>query len=731
MASPKASSRRRITIIVIAMTAMMLLTLVFRVGYWQIYKADWLKQKAADQWTRELTVEPKRGSILDANGSVLAQSASSYMVVVRPKEIDTYATKQKAANKDPDYAQTVAAGLSGILKIDQKAILPKVLDLKKSEVLIKRQITTDEKNAILETNLKGVYLSADMTRFYPMRDFATQILGFTSIDGDGQEGIESRFNKYLSGTEGSILNETDAQGRAIPDSVESYIPPVDGDDVVLTLDTAIQSFAENAAKKAMVEQRAKRVTILVMDPNTAQILACVNKPDFDLNNIPRDNLDLLRAGVRDSAVADAYEPGSTFKILTVAAGLDAGVVTPKSTFYCPSYKIVDGEKIKCWSYRGHGTEDLYQGVQNSCNPVFMTIALALGQERFYDYLDRFGIGKATGVQLYGEASGIMMAPKYVRQVDLARIGFGQAIAVTPIQLATATAAVINGGKLIKPTIVKEIRSADGTVIESYKPEVISQVIKPETSATMRDILRSVVDKGSGKNAHIDGYSVGGKTGTAQKYGSDGKIITNKHISSFIAFAPADKPKYLVLVIVDEPDVAVDYGSIVAAPYVKMILQDALQYGNVAPDVQPDKAVDDNNLKEVPDETDQDVNKALSDLQAQGFKGVVEGYAGNVVDQMPKPGSDAAPGSTVILYLKQVDDGSSDSLRTVPDLTDKGPMDAEKALADTGLKMIARGNSGVAANQIPDAGEAVMPGDTVTVTFLPPADTGDTSGDTNE
>lgn len=726
MAPPKASSRRRITVIVIAMTAMMLLTLVFRVGYWQIYKADWLKQKAADQWTREMTVEPRRGSILDTNGSVLAQSASSSMVVVRPKEIDTNAKKLKKDNVDQDYAKTVADALSQILKMDQAAILRKVLDGKKSEVLIKRQITTDEKNAILESNLKGVHLSADMTRFYPMRDFATQVLGFTSIDGDGQEGIESRFNKYLSGTEGSILNETDAQGRAIPDSVESYIPPVDGDDVVLTIDTAIQSFAEKAAKQAMVEQKAKSVTIVVMDPNTAQILACVNKPDFDLNSIPRDNLELLRAGVRNSAITDAYEPGSTFKILTVAAGLDAGVINTGSTFYCPGYKIVDGEKIRCWTHSAHGSLNLFEGVQKSCNPVFMTIALALGQEKFYDYLDRFGIGHATGVQLYGEASGIMMAPKYVRNVDLARIGFGQAIALTPIQLLNATASVINGGKLIKPTIVKEIRSADGTVIESYKPEVLAQVIKPETSATMREILRSVVDKGSGKNAHIDGYSVGGKTGTAQKYGSDGKIITNKHISSFIAFAPADKPKYLVLVIVNEPDVAVDYGSIVAAPYAKMILQDALQYGNVAPDVAPDKVVDDNDLKEVPDVTDQDVNKALSDLQAQGFKGTVEGYDGKVVDQMPKPGSDAAPGSTVILYLQQVNDETSDSMRTVPDVSNKGPLDAEQALTDAGLRMIARGNGGVATGQTPDAGDAMLPGETVVVFFTLPGNAGNTN-----
>ncbi len=723
MAPPKVSSRRRISVIVIAMTTVMLLTLVFRVGYWQIYKADWLKQKAADQWTRELTVEPKRGSILDTYGTVLAQSASSYMVVLRPKEIEDYAKKQALKNKDPNYAQTLSKELASLLGVDEALVLRRALDTKKSEVLIKRQITTEEKNAVLEKNLAGVHLSADMTRFYPMRDFATQILGFTSIDGDGQEGIESRYNKYLRGTEGSILSETDAQGRAIPDSVESYIPPVDGDDVVLTIDAAMQSFAENAAGRALTEQNAKGVEILVLDPNTMQILASAQKPSFDNNAPPREDLEALRAGVRNSAIADAYEPGSTFKILTVAAGLDAGVISTNTHFYCPGYKIVDGERIRCWTHSSHGDLDLFAGVQKSCNPVFMTIALALGQDRFYDYLDRFGIGKATGIQLYGEASGIMMAPKYVRNVDLARIGFGQAIAVTPLQLATSVSAIINGGKLIKPTIVKEIRSPSGEVIESFQPEVIGQVIKPQTSETMREILRSVVDKGSGKHAHIDGYSVGGKTGTAQKYGPDGKIMADKHISSFIAFAPADKPKYLVLVIVDEPNVAVDYGSIVAAPYAKMILEQALQYGNVPPDVEPDKD-DVDERKDVPDEIGKNVTKALSDLQAEGFQGIVEGFGGEVADQMPKPGSEAAPGSTVILYLKQVDDQTSDSMQPVPDVTDMPAVEANNAIQSMGFRMKAKGTGGVAVGQNPEPGTPLLPGETVEVTFAPANDEGD-------
>jgi stage V sporulation protein D (sporulation-specific penicillin-binding protein) len=275
-------------------------------------------------------------------------------------------------------------------------------------------------------------------------------------------------------------------------------------------------------------------------------------------------------------VGDALEPGSTFKILTLAAGLDAGVINVNSTFHCNGYRIVEGQKIKCWSARPHGTETLYEGVQKSCNPVFMDIALKLGRDRFYEYIYAFGLGSQMGIDLNGEGTGIVTSPKYVRDIDLARIGFGQSIAVTPLQLITASAAAINGGSLMRPYVVKEVTTQDGAVIANYGPEKIGQVIKPETSAIVRDILKSVVEQGSGKNARISGYEVGGKTGTAQKYGADGRIMQSRHIASFIAFAPVEKPKYIILVIVDEPNVAVDFGSIVAAPYARMILEDTLK-----------------------------------------------------------------------------------------------------------------------------------------------------------
>ena len=711
MASPKMSSRRRITWIVIVMTVMMAATLIFRVGYWQVLKSGWLQEKASDQWTRERPVAAKRGDILDTNGTVLAQSASCYMVMAIPKQVSD------AEKKKSGELNRVIDTLSTELGLDKASIERKVKDTKKSEVLIKRQISREQHDRLLQIGLPGVRMSEDMKRYYPMRNFLTQVLGFTSVDGEGLEGVEARFNKYLAGTPGSIVSETDRDGLEVPGSVEQYIDPIDGENVTLTIDSVIQSFAEKAADRAMTEQKPKKVTILVMDPNTGAILADVAKPDFDNNNPPREDLAALREQVRNSAITDAYEPGSTFKILTIASGLDAGAVTADSRFYCPGYRIVDGEKIKCWTSNPHGSQNLYEGVQHSCNPVFMDIALKLGQEKFYQYLYSFGLGKKTGIDLNGEASGIVTAPKYVRNTDLARIGFGQSIAVTPLQLITAVSAAINGGSLMEPQIVKQVTNKDGGVVVKYDPKKLDQVIKPETSALVRDILLSVVEEGSGKNAKVEGYEVGGKTGTAQKYGPDGKILQNKHISSFIAFAPVDKPKYLVLVIVDEPDVAVDYGSIVAAPYVKMILEDALKYGNVPPKVQetqqPAETV------EVPDCMDLSPDQAMSTLQSKGFKYIVEGYGGNVADQMPKPGSEEAKGSTVILYLEQVDDTEEHTGIEVPNLDGKTAVEVNNTLKALGLELKITGAGGVAVHQWPAEGDMVNVGDTVTVEFAYP------------
>ncbi len=718
MAAPKVTSRRRINLIVLLLTILMAGTLVLRVGYWQVVRADDLKEMAADQWTKELPVAAKRGAVLDTNGKVLAQSASSEMVMARPSELAT------AEKETPGTIEKVADALSTELDLEYDTILRKLKDTKKSEVLLKRQISREQGDRLREiglpdetesekaVGLPGIHLSEDMKRFYPLRNFLTQVLGFTSVDGDGLEGVEAKYNKYLAGSSGKVISETDRAGNVVPDSVLQLVPAIDGQNVVLTIDSVIQSFCEKAMEQALSEQKAKKVTAIVQDTQTGAILAMVNKPDFDNNDPPRDDLTTLQDLTRNNAIAESYEPGSTFKILTIAAALDSGKVTTNDTFYCAGYKIVDGERIKCWSSRAHGSETLYEGVQKSCNPVFMEMALRMGTVTFYKYLQNFGIGEQTGIDLNGEASGIMMAQKYVRNTDLARIGFGQSVAVTPLQLTTAVSAAVNGGTLMKPYIVSKITDADGKTITEYEPTKVSQVISAETSATVRDILQSVVDKGSGKNAKIEGYEIGGKTGTAQKYGTDGKIMTDKHVASFIAFAPADKPRYTVLVIVDEPDVPVDYGSIVAAPYVKMILQDTLQYAGVQPtNVEQDNA----QQTEVPDCTDLELEQAASELQSKGFTYIVEGYGGKVAEQMPKPGDKADEGSTVMLYLEQEDD-PEDSQVEVPDLSGKTATEVNTILTSLGLGMSMQGTGGVAVEQTPKAHTVVNRGDIVEVTF---------------
>ncbi len=722
MSLPKVSSRRRINAIVLGFTVVLCATLIFRVGYWQIYKADWLKEKAADQWTRERPVSPQRGSILDVNGKMLAQSASSEMVVINPKQVAA------AEQKSPGAFENVVSNLVSELGMNRDTVQRKVQDTTKSEILIKRQITREQATRLRELKLPGVYLSEDMKRYYPEGSFLTQVLGFTSVDGEGLEGVESRYNKYLAGTAGKIVSETDRDGLTIPDSVEQYIPPVDGNNVKLTIDSVIQSFAERDMAKCLKEQNAKKVTCIVMEPKTGKILAMVNKPDFDNNSPPRDDMALLQAAMRNTAVADALEPGSTFKILTLASGLDSGVINVNSTFDCVGYKIVEGQKIKCWSSRSHGHETLYEGVQNSCNPVFMTIALNMGKDRFYEYLYAFGLGKQTGIDLNGEATGIVTSPKYVRDIDLARIGFGQSIALTPLQLIAAASAAINGGSLMKPYIVDEVTTQEGNVVLRNEPEKLNQVIKPETSALVRDILKAVVEKGSGKNARISGYEVGGKTGTAQKYGADGRIMQNKHVASFIGFAPVNDPKYIVLVIVDEPNVAVDYGSIVAAPYVKTILEDSLKYGDVQPTVQgteePAEQV------EVPDLSGMELEQAVVELQSKGFKYVVEGYGGAVSDQMPKPGFAADKGATVMIYLKQEDDGNADNQRAMPDLSNKTAIEVNTILESLGLQLKALGIGGKVVRQDPAPGTTVYSGEIVEVEFAYPPNA-DTGGEGNE
>ena len=518
--------------------------LIVKLFWVMVIDAPELQAKAESQWTRELAVTAQRGDILDANGEVLARSATSQSVLLRPNDID-----------DPGE---VAGILAPILEMDEQDIYDLASDKSRIEVWLKRHITTEQATAIEQANLDGVDFFSDTQRYYMYGEFASQVLGYTNADGEGQDGLEKEFEKYLAGYDGMMLAYVDANSRTIEGSEQMYIEPQDGLNVVTTLDARIQSFAETAAREAMEQNDAQGVVAIVMDPQDASILAMVNYPELDLNNIDRSDSEALAELSRNRAITDAYEPGSTFKILTTAAALDSGAATLDTHYTCTGAKLVDGEKISCWRIGNpHGDQDLTTAVENSCNPAFMEMALAMGTETFYEYMRNFGLGQPTGINFSTDGSGILMNEKYVRNTDLARIGFGQSVAVTPLQLATAVSAVINGGELYEPRLVSSLQDSEGNTVIEYEPELVRQVISEDTSAKMRSILESVVANGSGKNCQIEGYRVGGKTGTAQLYDEDGQIVEGKHISSFIGFAPADDPQYLCLFIVYEPNVAVD------------------------------------------------------------------------------------------------------------------------------------------------------------------------------
>jgi len=714
--SPGVTNRKRL------LTALIVVTLIFfiligRLAYIQLLKGEELQSKALDQWTRNLPVAPKRGVIYDRNDNILAQSASAETIAARPAEI-----------KNP---KEVAELLAPIIDISVEDIYNKISDKSKSEVWLKRKVAKEVANEVRNLEIKGIVFTEESKRYYPNKNLASHILGFTGIDGEGQEGIELYYDKQLKGTPGKIITETDVEGRELPYNVDQYIPPNDGWNLVLTIDQTIQYFTEKAASDAMEKYNAKKVYAIVMEPNTGEVLAMTSRPDFDPNNPPRDlGFEGMQEYIKNINCKDNLDPGSTFKIITSAAGLEEGVITPDSTFDCPGFKMVDGVKIKCWRSWGHGHQTFVEGVKNSCNPIFMETALRLGKDRFYQYVDAFGFGKNTGIDVSGEEKGVIMNKEIVRNVDLARMGFGQAISVTPIQLITAVSAVINGGNLMEPHIAKEFRDTEGNIIEEIEAKKIRQVISPQTSETMCSILEKAVMEGSGKNAYIPGYRVGGKTGTAQKYGSDGKIVQGKHIASFIGFAPADDPQVIVLFMVDEPEAEVDFGSQIAAPYVKMILEDTLKYLEVEPRYDEDPNLSDIPDVEVPDVIGRSLDEATKELKALGLTYSTQLSGTMVGDQLPKPGAAVKEGTKVLLYLESAEEednfniqeqtdeqdteNTSDTV-VVPDVKGKSLIETNKILTSVGLKLIVEG-SGIATNQNPKAGEEVLRGSEVVVTF---------------
>jgi len=697
--------RKRITIIFFALFFVFFL-LVLRLAYLQIIKGTWYQQKALENRIREIVVEPKRGDIYDRNGNELAVSINADACYAVPAEV------KKAEN-----VEEVARELAEILDMDQKKVY-QLITQDQHSVWLKFKLTEEEVKKLREKNFPGIGIIPKPQRFYPKGNLASHVLGFAGDYNQGLEGIEVAFEEELAGINGYLLVEYDAAGHEIPESTKKYIEPEQGLSVVLTIDQTIQYIAERELDKIMQKYSPESATIIVMDPKTGEILAMADRPDFNPNEFHKYEADVRRNG----AVSNSYEPGSTFKIVTLAAALEEGLTNPEERFNDPGFIEVDGERIHCWVHGGHGNQSLAEVVQNSCNPGFITLGMRLGTERLYKYIKGFGFGNTLGIELPGEATGIIVPEDQVKPVDLATISMGQTNSVTPLQMVTALSAVVNGGKLMKPYIVKELRNKDGEVVKTYKPQVIRQVISEETSKIERELLENVVTHGSGRNAYIEGYSVGGKTGTAQKPAPGGGYSSNEYIASFLGFAPVDDPRLVCLVVVDSPKGYPYYGGTVAAPAFKEVVGDSLRYLGVPVRYSEKDKKSDEEMTTVPMVINLPVDEAEKILKDAGLQIERSGSGDIVYGQVPVDGVRVKIGSKVLLQLQKTDE-LQEGERIVPNIKGKSMRDAAELLGMIGLVLVPEGDpypTGIAVEQSPAPGTKVPAGERIRVKFKPPS-----------
>ena len=551
------------------------LSLALRFFYIQVIWSEELNYRAMDQWTREIPIVAERGKVVDRNGIVLADNSTAYSIFARSN-----AVKDK---------EKTAVLLSDVFGMEEATLYDKLTKKKASEITLAKKVDKSIIERLSTLALDGIYYSRDNVRFYPKGDALCQVLGFTSTDNVGTTGVEKYYDGYLSGENGELLYETDLVGIEIKGSVASYLPATNGYNVQLTIDYGIQEIVESALEKVVAQYTPVSAECILLDVNTFEVLALANYPSYDLNNVPRNDAELLNTLTRNHLVCDIYEPGSTFKIITSAINLEEynrgnpKAFSSKYVFNSSRTRAVDGTTVKCWNNHTngkHSNQTLAEALNNSCNPCFTDIALSIGKETFYEYLSAFGFGKRTGIDYGGEAYGLLMPKSAVRACDLARIGFGQTIAVSGLQLACATASAINGGYYYTPHLVKKIYAEDGYVVKDVKKELRARTISEQSSSSLAKMLEGVVREGSGKKAYIEGFQVGGKTGTAQKF-ENGHIAAGKYVSSFVGFFPAEKPQYLALVIVDEPQGAY-YGSVVAAPCARDIFEGIISLKNIQP-----------------------------------------------------------------------------------------------------------------------------------------------------
>ncbi|OUQ59928.1 peptidoglycan glycosyltransferase [Tyzzerella sp. An114] len=624
------------------------LVLIGRVIYIQTVKADELQKMAYEQQTRDRLISPDRGSILDRNGTGIAVTETVNAISVIPAQI-----------KDKDY---VSNYLSEVLEMEYDEVFEKV-NQKVALVRIKTKVDSEIAMEIRKKDIEGIVVDEDVKRIYPYSNIASQVIGFVGKDNQGIIGLEAKYDEYLKGEEGKILTLTDSKGLEV-DSTQERIAPIDGYNLVTSIDIIIQQYAEQTIKKAVESKKAQKGIIIVLNPQNGEIYAMANYPNFDLNNpfvindsellsiwdtlSEKEQNDALNQMWRNTAINDTYEPGSTFKTVTSAASLEEGVVTPESTFFCNGYHIAGDRMIKCWRYpRTHGAQTFVQGVQNSCNPVFMELGERLGAEKFYEYMDKFGFNEKTGIDLSGEAVGIMHKLENVGPVELATMSFGQSFQITPLQLLRAVSSMVNGGYLITPHIGCKITDNEGNVIKELEYGENEKILSDKTSEQMKVILESVVSEGTGNKAYIPGYRIGGKTATSEKL----PRRSGKYIASFLTFAPAENPQVMAIVLIDEPQ-GTYYGGTVAGPVMQELLLNILPYMGIEPVYsEKEKELPETVKNTVPDISNLSLADAKNILKESNIEFEIQGEGENVTKQFPPAGETINIDSKVIIYTQ--------------------------------------------------------------------------------
>ncbi|QNU65718.1 PASTA domain-containing protein [Ruminiclostridium herbifermentans] len=726
MTGPNIKLKKRL-LWVLAIFTLCTVGLVVRIAWIQIANGQEYQQKAFEQQTSNRTISPKRGTIYDRNMEPLAVSGSVETISCSPQVI------KKQTKLDVDK---IASDLAEILEMDKEKIKEKLTKSSRYELIKKKvdkEVGLKVRQWKKDNEIDGIYVDEDTKRFYPNGNLAAHVIGFTNIDNDGLDGVEKMMEKYLKGVPGKILSEVDASGVELSMGQEQYIQPQDGNDVVLTIDETIQYFAEKTLEKAIADNNVLNgATAIVMDPRNGEILALASKPDFDLNN-PRaappgvdkttwtgtsakDVQYLQKTVWRNKAVVDTYEPGSTFKPITSAAGLEEGLITADTQVTDATIKV-GGWSINCWKPNAHLHETFREGVYNSCNPVFVRLAQKMGIDKFYSYVKAFGFYKKTGIDLPGEASSIIHSNP--TEINMCTASFGQRFQITPIQLIQAYGAIANGGELITPHVVKEVLDSSGNVIKRYEPNVVRRVISKQTSETLLDILRGVVDVGTGKNARVPGYKIGGKTGTSETIKNESLIATGKYdryIASFAAIAPTDNPTLCVLVVLDYPDQFYHGGGMIVAPVVGKLIDEILTYQGVEKEYTEE---DKKNLKkevQVPDVKGKTLEEAIKMLKQNKLEYKIEGSNKDmkavVEAQTPKSSALMIENSLVILYTYKPE---NEATVKVPDVKDKTVYEATQAFKSVGLNIRVNG-TGTAVSQDKEAGKVVTKGTVVEVMF---------------